>query len=104
MAKTIKRDLAGNVLEEINVRRIHSLTPNHFATDLIMRATAPLLSRLRRLSITTKQVGKGFYKGTGSGAMGWHTKHGGYKIDPKKVRTYVVPERLKDCKVRQEIN
>ncbi|RIA98551.1 hypothetical protein C1645_812613 [Glomus cerebriforme] len=34
--------------------------------------------------------------GTGSGSMGWHTKRGGYKIDLKKVRTYVVPN-LSDC-------
>lgn len=31
--------------------------------------------------------------------MGRHTKHGGYLIDLDKVRTYVVPEQLKDCKV-----
>lgn len=64
-----------------------------------MRATSPLLSRVRRLPLITKQVSNGFYKGTGSGAMGRHTKHGGYIIDLDKVRTYVVPEQLKDCKV-----
>lgn len=66
-----------------------------------MRPTAPLFKRRigRRLTLTTKQVNGGFYKGTGSGSMGWHTKHGGYVIDPKKVRTYVVPEGLKDFKV-----
>ena len=31
--------------------------------------------------------------------MGSHTKHGGYIIDWDKVRTYVVPENLKDFKV-----
>jgi hypothetical protein len=30
--------------------------------------------------------------GTGSGAMGRHTKRGGYLIDWNKVRTYVVPD------------
>ncbi|KAI4215826.1 MAG: hypothetical protein LQ351_001814 [Letrouitia transgressa] len=66
-----------------------------------MRPTAPLFKRRigRRLALTTKQVNGGFYKGTGSGSMGWHTKHGGYVIDPKKVRTYVVPEGLKDFKL-----
>ncbi len=64
-----------------------------------MKATAPLFTRLRRLPLTTKQVSNGYYKGTGSGAMGRHTKHGGYLIDLDKVRTYVVPEQLKDCKV-----
>jgi large subunit ribosomal protein L41 len=37
---------------------------------------------------------KGFYKGTGSGSMGDHTKHGGYIINWDKVRTYVVPDGL----------
>lgn len=64
-----------------------------------MKATAPLCSRVRRLPLITKQVSNGFYKGTGSGAMGRHTKHGGYVIEWKKVRTYVVPEQLKECKV-----
>jgi len=39
---------------------------------------------------------KGYYKGTGSGSMGRHTKHGGYIIEWEKVRTYVVPPNLKD--------
>ncbi len=47
----------------------------------------------------TKQVSNGYYKGTGSGAMGRHTKHGGYVIEWHKVRNYVVPEGLKDFKV-----
>ena len=64
-----------------------------------MKPTAALYSRLRRLPLTTKQVNKGFYKGTGTGAMGRHTKHGGYIIEWHKVRTYVVPEKLQDCKV-----
>ena len=64
-----------------------------------MKPTPALYSRLRRLPLTTKQVSNGFYKGTGTGAMGRHTKHGGYVIEWRKVRTYVVPEQLKDCKV-----
>ncbi len=32
--------------------------------------------------------------------MGRHTKHGGYVIDWKKVRTYVVPSNLADFTVR----
>jgi len=70
-----------------------------YLSKIIMRATASLHGRTRKLPITTKNVGNGFYKGTGSGAMGRHTKHGDYRIDVKKVRTYVVPEQLKDCKV-----
>ncbi|GAA5798258.1 hypothetical protein HPULCUR_003658 [Helicostylum pulchrum] len=30
--------------------------------------------------------------GTGSGAMGRHTKSGGYLVDWNKVRTFVVPD------------
>ncbi len=50
--------------------------------------------------MTTKDVNKGFYKGRGSGSMGRHTKKGGYIIEYHKVRTYVVPEGLKEFKVR----
>ena len=35
--------------------------------------------------------------------MGRHTKHGDYVIEWHKVRTYVVPEQLKDFKVRLEL-
>lgn len=58
------------------------------AAQLFARAT----TGIRRLRLTTKMAGKGYYKGTGSGKMGKHTKFGGYKIDPEKVRTYVVPD------------
>lgn len=54
--------------------------------------TQPLGRALRRLALTTKQANKGFYKGTGTGSMGSHTKWGGYKIDYTKVRTYKVPD------------
>jgi large subunit ribosomal protein L41 len=67
-----------------------------------MKPTQALFSRLRiarRLALTTKQVNGGYYKGTRTGSMGSHTKHGGYIIDPKKVRTYVVPAMLSSFKV-----
>ncbi|MCJ1388421.1 hypothetical protein MMC18_001268 [Xylographa bjoerkii] len=64
-----------------------------------MRPTQPLYRRLRRLALTTKQVNGGFYKGTGSGSMGRHTKHGDYVIEWHKVRTYIVPPQLKDFKL-----
>ncbi|KAJ9630886.1 60S ribosomal protein L27, mitochondrial [Taxawa tesnikishii (nom. ined.)] len=57
-----------------------------------MQPTQPLQRSLRRLALTTKQVGKGYYKGTGTGSMGSHTKWGGYIIDYNKVRTYKVPD------------
>ena len=47
---------------------------------------------IRRLKLTTKQVNGGYYKGTGSGSMGRHTKYGGFILDKEKVRTYVVPD------------
>src|SRR3954451_16550112 len=64
-----------------------------------MKPTQPLLKRVARHALSTKKANKGYYKGTGSGSMGTHTKHGGYTIDWGKVRTYVVPKDLKDFKV-----
>ncbi|KAI8886402.1 hypothetical protein K501DRAFT_213765 [Backusella circina FSU 941] len=43
-----------------------------------------------RMPLTAKK-GHNYYKGTGSGAMGRHTKNGGYLVDWNKVRTFVVP-------------
>ncbi|PFH59553.1 hypothetical protein XA68_12185 [Ophiocordyceps unilateralis] len=57
-----------------------------------MRPTQALsVGRYRHLRLTTKDVGKGYYKGNRTGSMGSHTKWGGYVIDWAKVRTYVVP-------------
>ena len=55
--------------------------------------------RYRRLRLTTKDVNKGFYKGTGTGSTGRHTKHGGFIVEWDKVRTYVCPP-LDGFKVR----
>ena len=55
--------------------------------------------RYRRLRLTTKDVNKGFYKGTGTGSTGRHTKHGGFVVEWDKVRTYVCPP-LDGFKVR----
>ncbi|KAF4595638.1 50s ribosomal protein yml27 [Ophiocordyceps camponoti-floridani] len=64
-----------------------------------MRPTQALLvGRYRHLRLTTKDVGKGYYKGNRTGSMGRHTKYGGYQIDWAKVRTYVVPN-LKSFKL-----
>lgn len=57
---------------------------------------------MARLRLTTKQVNGGYYKGTRSGSMGFFAKNGSYVIDWKKVRTYVVPEKLKDFKVSND--
>ncbi|OAQ97922.1 hypothetical protein LLEC1_01223 [Akanthomyces lecanii] len=65
-----------------------------------MRPTSPLhVGLYRHLKLTTKDVNKGFYKGNRTGSMGRHTKYGGYVIEWNKVRTYAVPQNLKDFKV-----
>ncbi|KAG6071755.1 hypothetical protein E4U30_004527 [Claviceps sp. LM220 group G6] len=65
-----------------------------------MRPTQALsIGRYRHLKLTTKDVNKGFYKGNRTGSMGRHTKYGGYIIEFEKVRTYVVPQGLKDFKL-----
>jgi Mitochondrial ribosomal protein L27 len=48
-------------------------------------------NKIKRMPLSSKQAGKGFYKGTRVGSMGWHTKHGKYIIDLRKVRTFVPP-------------
>ncbi|OCK74873.1 50S ribosomal protein-like protein YmL27 [Lepidopterella palustris CBS 459.81] len=63
----------------------------------MFKPTAPLQRNLRRLALTTKMAGKDYYKGTRSGSMGDHTKHGRYLINWNKVRTYRVPEDLSRC-------
>ena len=65
-----------------------------------MQPTQCLMKRVARHALSTKKANKGFYKGTGSGSTGRHTQHGGYIIEWDKVRTYVVPQNLKECKVR----
>jgi large subunit ribosomal protein L41 len=67
-----------------------------------MQPTAPLFRSIRRLALTTKQAGKDYYKGNRTGAMGRHTKWGGYVVDYKKVRTYVCPD-LAGFNVRKRI-
>ncbi|KAI0839979.1 mitochondrial ribosomal protein L27-domain-containing protein [Hypoxylon sp. FL0890] len=64
-----------------------------------MQPTQALLKRFRKLPLTTKDIKKGFYKGTRTGSMGRHTKFGGYIIDWNKVRTYVVPAGLDTFKL-----
>ncbi|KAG0358110.1 mitochondrial ribosomal protein L27-domain-containing protein [Gamsiella multidivaricata] len=59
-------------------------------TKCIMRGSS-------RQQLTSKR-GRNFYKGTGSGAMGRHTKRGGYLIEWEKVRSFVVPD-LTDFKL-----
>jgi len=64
-----------------------------------MRATQALFRRIRNFQLTTKQGPKDYYKGTGSGRMGDHTKYGGYIVNYDRVRTYCVPQNLNSFKV-----
>lgn len=54
--------------------------------------TQPLQRAVRRLALTTKQAGRGFYKGNRTGSMGSFVKNNRFVINPNKVRTYVVPD------------
>jgi|TARA_B110000305_G_C19296465_1_gene566883 large subunit ribosomal protein L41 len=46
----------------------------------------------RRQPLTSKKVGKGYYKGMGGTKEGWHTSKGRYVIDPKRQLEIVVPD------------
>ncbi|KAI1612810.1 hypothetical protein EDD37DRAFT_320395 [Exophiala viscosa] len=54
-----------------------------------MKPTAQLCGRLR---FTTKEVGRGFYRGNRTGSKGAHTGFGGYVIDWRKTSHYNVPD------------
>ncbi len=56
-----------------------------------MQVTQALRVPYRKLRLTTKDMNKGFYKGNRTGTVGRHTKYGGFRIDWKKVRTFVCP-------------
>jgi len=60
---------------------------------------ALLKAPFRKLRLTTKDINKGYYKGTRTGSMGRHTKRGGYILEMHKVRTYVVPAGLSTFQV-----
>lgn len=65
-----------------------------------MRPSSSLCRATRHYQMTGKTGPRGYYKGTRTGSMGSHTKHGGYIVNYDKVRTYVVPDNLDTCKVR----
>lgn len=66
----------------------------------MFKPTQALCKKFRKLRLTTKDINKGYYKGTRTGRMGTHTKWGGYKIDYSLVRTFVVPKDLDSFPVR----
>ncbi|CAG8581479.1 14245_t:CDS:2 [Ambispora leptoticha] len=63
-----------------------------------------MIRKLPRRAPMTSKRGHQYYKGTGSGAMGWHTKRSGYIIDWNKVRTYVVPPDLDTCEFKPYVS
>ncbi|KAF2420277.1 hypothetical protein EJ08DRAFT_642225 [Tothia fuscella] len=65
----------------------------------MFKPSAPLSGNLRRLALTTKNGPKDYYKGNRVGAMGRHTKRGGYIIELQRVRTYVYPKNIGSCKL-----
>lgn len=82
----------------------HPRPPYHAAAAAaitMFKPTQALCRRYRKLPLTTKDINKGFYKGTRSGRMGNHDKWGGYQVDFSLVRSYVVPD-LQGFKVREE--
>lgn len=66
---------------------------------LMFQARTKFTRKFRKLPLTTKDINKGFYKGTRTGTMGRHTRFGGYIIEWERVRTYVVPAGLDAFKV-----
>ncbi|ORY79931.1 mitochondrial ribosomal protein subunit L27 [Protomyces lactucae-debilis] len=64
-----------------------------------MVAASRVLQGARRLPLTTKQ-GHNYYKGTGTGSTGRHTKHGAYITEWEKVRTYPRPALLDSCTLK----
>ena len=67
-----------------------------------MKPTQVLLDRTKaRIRFTTKQVGKGFYRGNRVGSLGAHTPYGGYLIDYRKVPHFVVPNLANHDQVRR---
>jgi hypothetical protein len=65
--------------------------------------TPSLFGNLRRLALTTKNGPKDYYKGNRTGAMGRHDKRGGYIVEYERVRTYVFPKNIDECKVRDSV-
>ncbi|KAH6647632.1 putative ribosomal protein [Truncatella angustata] len=66
---------------------------------LLFQPRLTFTRKFRKLPLTTKDMNKGFYKGTRTGSVGRHTKFGGYVIEWDKVRTYVVPAGLDTFKL-----
>lgn len=51
-----------------------------------------ILQGARRQVMSSKRGNKNYYKGRGCNPTGFHTRKGGYRIDPYRVVHFVVPE------------
>jgi len=57
----------------------------------------------KRKPLTSKKVGKGYYKGMGGTKEGWHTSLGRYVIDPARQLNIVAPESDPNFKLKPYI-
>lgn len=57
----------------------------------MFKPTPALQGTIRRLPLSTKQASNQYYKGNRVGSMGTITKHGNFRPDWDKIRTYVFP-------------
>jgi len=57
-------------------------------------------ARTKRLPLTTKRAGKGFYKGKGARTEGFISSKGQFIRQQEMCTELVVPEGLTDCKLR----
>jgi hypothetical protein len=62
------------------------------------RIVCGLFKGARRRPITSKEGNKNFYKGKGSGKMGYWNKDGKYVVEQWRTRQFIVPD-LSDFKV-----
>ena len=56
-------------------------------------------ARTKRLPLTTKRAGKGFYKGKGARTEGFNTSKGGFVRQRERCTELVMPD-LTNCKLR----
>ncbi|EHY61080.1 hypothetical protein ABEF92_002885 [Exophiala dermatitidis] len=68
---------------QIGTWRLHPVS-----SAMMFKPSPQLCARLR---FTTKDVGKGFYRGNRTGSMGSHTEFGGYVVDWRKTPHYNAP-------------
>ena len=75
-----------------------SIVPSYQFLQLRFKSKYMSNAASKRLPMTTKRAGKGFYKGKGGTKEGKLTSKGRFIVDPKKRLELVVPD-LEGCKV-----